>query len=49
VHVFVARGSASLEGAGPLGEGDAARLSGAGGRALTAGPDGAEALVWETT
>jgi redox-sensitive bicupin YhaK (pirin superfamily) len=49
VHVFIARGGAALEGAGPLATGDAVRLSGAGARALTADPDGAEVLVWETT
>jgi len=48
-HVFVARGGVALEAAGPLAAGDAARLSRAGARALTAGPDGAEVLVWETT
>ncbi len=46
VHVFVARGEVDLEGAGPLAEGDAVRLTAAGGRRLTAtGP--AEVLVWE--
>lgn len=48
VHVFVARGDASLEGAGPLAEGDAARLTGAGSPTLTAGATGAEVLIWET-
>jgi quercetin 2,3-dioxygenase len=48
VHVFVARGSADLEGAGALAEGDAARLVDAGSLALTAGDDGAEMLVWVT-
>jgi hypothetical protein len=49
VHLFVARGSATLEGAGPLGPGDAARLTGAGARTLTADPEaGAEVLIWET-
>ena len=46
VHVFVARGSVDLEGAGPLAEGDAVRLTGAGGRRLTASGE-AEVLVWE--
>jgi redox-sensitive bicupin YhaK (pirin superfamily) len=46
VHVFVARGAVDLEGAGPLGEGDAVRLTGAGGQALTAADD-AEVLIWE--
>lgn len=49
VHVFVARGTVELEGAGPLAEGDAVRLTGAGGRTVTATGDaeGAEVLVWE--
>ena len=46
-HVFVAMGSATLEGAGPLSRGDAVRLTAAGSPALTAGPDGAEVLIWE--
>lgn len=45
VHLFVARGSVTLEGAGPLAEGDAARLTDSGGR-VTADAD-AEILVWE--
>jgi redox-sensitive bicupin YhaK (pirin superfamily) len=50
VHVFVARGGVSLEGAGPLGAGDAVRLAGAGDRRLTADAGtGAEVLIWETT
>jgi quercetin 2,3-dioxygenase len=48
VHVFVARGSADLEGAGALAEGDAVRLVDAGSPALTSGDDGAEVLVWVT-
>jgi redox-sensitive bicupin YhaK (pirin superfamily) len=49
VHLFVARGGATLEGAGPLGTGDAVRLTGAGARGLTADPAaGAEVLIWET-
>jgi len=47
VHVFVALGDIVLEGAGPLAEGDAARLDGAG-LDLTAGPGGAEVLIWVT-
>lgn len=47
LHVFVARGSADLEGAGTLDEADAARLDGAGQARLTAGPDGCEVIVWE--
>jgi redox-sensitive bicupin YhaK (pirin superfamily) len=46
--VYVARGSATLERAGELGTGDAARLAGAGELSIEAGPDGAEVLVWET-
>lgn len=48
-HVFVAVGTlAELGGAGPLATGDAARLTDAGAPELTAGPDGAEVLVWAT-
>ncbi|MGH3774539.1 MAG: pirin family protein [Pseudonocardiaceae bacterium] len=47
VHLFVARGAVDLEGAGPLGTGDAARMTAAGGQRVTAGADGAEVLVWE--
>jgi quercetin 2,3-dioxygenase len=46
-HLFVAAGSATLEGAGPLAAGDAVRLTAAGSPALSAGPEGAEVLVWE--
>jgi redox-sensitive bicupin YhaK (pirin superfamily) len=48
VHVFVAIGGTALDGAGDLGAGDAARLTDAGAPRLTAGPDGAEVLIWET-
>jgi redox-sensitive bicupin YhaK (pirin superfamily) len=48
VHVFVPIGTAELEQAGPLGTGDAARLTDAGGLQLTAGADGAEVLIWAT-
>ena len=48
VHLFVARGNVTLEGAGLLVEGDAVRLTAAGELRLTAdGVDGAEVLVWE--
>lgn len=47
-HLFVAVGSVELNGAGPLDEGDAARLTEAGTPALTAGADGAEVLIWVT-
>ena len=46
-HIFMARGSASLQGAGDLREGDAARLTAAGTPLLSAGPDGAEVLIWD--
>ncbi len=46
-HVFVAVGDATLDGVGALATGDAARLSEAGARELTAGADGAEILIWE--
>jgi redox-sensitive bicupin YhaK (pirin superfamily) len=46
-HLFVARGSVELEGAGALGTGDAARITGADGQRVTAGPDGTEVLIWE--
>ncbi len=45
--MFVADGSGELEGVGTLGTADAARLTNSGGRQLTAGPTGAELLVWE--
>ncbi len=46
VHLFLARGSVELEGAGRLEEGDAARLTVAGPR-RTEAVTGAEVLVWE--
>jgi redox-sensitive bicupin YhaK (pirin superfamily) len=48
VHVFVARGGATLEGAGELATGDAVRLTAAGSPTLTTGTDGAEVLIWAT-
>ena len=48
-HVFVAVGSAALEGAGELATGDAVRLLAAGDPTLTAGDAGAEVLIWTTT
>jgi len=48
VHLFVADGDTSLEGAGALVAGDAARLSSAGSPKLTAGRSGAEVLIWVT-
>jgi redox-sensitive bicupin YhaK (pirin superfamily) len=47
-HLFVAVGTAALEGAGELAAGDAVRLAGAGSPRLTAGPEGAEVLIWVT-
>ena len=47
-HVFVARGSGDLDPGGSLDTGDAARLTEPNGVAFTAGPDGAEVLVWAT-
>jgi redox-sensitive bicupin YhaK (pirin superfamily) len=46
LHVYVARGAARLEGAGPLGEGDAARLTDEPERVLRA-VGAAEVLVWQ--
>jgi redox-sensitive bicupin YhaK (pirin superfamily) len=48
VHLYVARGEASLEDAGELIAGDAVRLTAAGTPRLQAGPGGAEVLVWAT-
>lgn len=47
VHVFVALGSADLDGIA-LAQGAAARLTDGGTPTLAAGPDGAEVLVWAT-
>jgi quercetin 2,3-dioxygenase len=47
VHLYVAKGSVSLEGAGELATGDAARVTAAEGQRVTAGHEGAEILVWE--
>ena len=47
-HVYVARGSASMDAAGELGTGDAVRLAGAGPQWVTAGPEGTEIVVWTT-
>jgi redox-sensitive bicupin YhaK (pirin superfamily) len=46
IHLFLARGSVALEGAGTLEEGDAVRFTGTGGQRLTAA-EPAEILVWE--
>jgi redox-sensitive bicupin YhaK (pirin superfamily) len=48
VHVFVALGSGDLDPGGPLATGDAARLTDADGLGFTAGPEGAEVLIWAT-
>ncbi|BDH55306.1 putative quercetin 2,3-dioxygenase [Tsukamurella sp. PLM1] len=45
-HLYLARGAAAVDGAGPLSDGDSLRTAGDGRRA-TAGPDGAELLFWE--
>jgi quercetin 2,3-dioxygenase len=47
LHLFVPRGTADLEGAGALEEGDAVRFTGTGGNRVTATGEGAEILVWE--
>jgi redox-sensitive bicupin YhaK (pirin superfamily) len=48
-HVFVARGAVTFDGVDDiaLGAGDAVRLTAAGAPGLTAGPGGAEVLIWE--
>ena len=46
LHLFVARGDVTLEGAGELGEGDAVRFTASGGQRVTAVAP-AEILVWE--
>ncbi len=46
VHLYVARGTVTLDGAGTLREGDAARLAAGGGPEVTASA-AAELLVWE--
>ena len=47
-HLFVAKGSGMLAGAGVLDQGDAARLVNAGSPMWTAGPHGSEVLIWQT-
>jgi quercetin 2,3-dioxygenase len=44
-HVFVPKGTAELDET-PLLTGDAARLTDAGSKTITAGPEGAEILIW---
>ncbi|GAA0319574.1 pirin family protein [Actinoallomurus spadix] len=46
LHLFVPRGAVNLEGAGPLGTGDAVRFTAVGGQRVTA-TEPAEILVWE--
>ena len=46
LHLFVARGAVTLEGAGPLAEGDAVRFTATGGQRVTAA-EASEVLVWE--
>lgn len=46
LHLFVARGEVTLEGAGALQVGDAVRFTGSGGQRVTAAEQ-AEILVWE--
>lgn len=46
LHLFVARGAVTLEGAGALAEGDAVRFTASGGQRVTA-TGAAEILVWE--
>jgi hypothetical protein len=46
LHLFVPRGRVTLEGAGPLETGDAARFTATGGQRVTA-DEPAEILVWE--
>jgi len=48
VHVFVAVGSGALDDASVLETGDAARMTNEDERTFTAGPAGAEVLVWST-
>ena len=49
VHLYVPLGAVILEGtdSAELASGDAARIEGSEGRRVTAGPSGAEILVWE--
>ncbi|HUO39031.1 MAG TPA: pirin family protein, partial [Mycobacterium sp.] len=46
LHLFIAAGKVTLEGAGHVAEGDAVRLTGSGGQRVIAGLP-AEVLVWE--
>ncbi len=46
LHLFIARGAVTLEGAGPLDEGDAVRFTSSGGQRVEA-TDASEILIWE--
>lgn len=46
LHLFVPRGAVDLENTGPVGTGDAVRLTGTGGQRVTA-IESAEILIWE--
>jgi len=48
VHVFVALGAGKLNGHNALEQGDAVRLTNEAAQAVTAGPEGAELIVWAT-
>jgi hypothetical protein len=48
VHLFVATGDAELEKTGALEAGDAVRMTDAGALTITAGPAGAQLVIWET-
>ena len=48
VHVFVALGSVDLNGQKALEQGTAVRLTDEDTQAITAGPEGAELIVWAT-
>jgi quercetin 2,3-dioxygenase len=48
VHLHIATGMADLDDRYPLLAGDAVRFTGSGSRQLTAGPEGAEVLIWAT-
>lgn len=48
VHVFVALGAATFDGVEPLVAGDAIRLTNEGTHSISAGPEGAELIVWAT-
>ena len=48
MHVYIATGKATLDGAGSLVAGDAVRLTAAEARSLRASDGGAEVLIWAT-